>query len=279
MKKLFELLGTVLVGRYWSLTKMEIASKLKSGGGMKSLIVTGGGAGLGRTIAEQASSVGYRVGILDVNEELAIKTSSSIENSVPLVASVTSYDEISDALATFGESPDVWINNAGVVRFAPLLDLSIADWKSVVDVNLTGTFLCSSLAAKAMIDKGGGSIVNITSINGISAGTNSGAYGSTKSAISLLTQQMSLEWGKEGIRVNAISPGFIDAGMSADHYVDPVEREKREGMVPIQKIGEAQDIANVVMFLLSEESSYIHGENIVVDGGVMNSVLANIGRN
>ena len=71
----------------------------------------------------------------------------------------------------------------------------------------------------------------------------------------------------------------IDSGMSADHYVDPVEREKREAMVPIQKIGEAQDISNVVMFLLSDESSYIHGENIVVDGGVMNSVLANIGRN
>ena len=94
----------------------------------------------------------------------------------------------------------------------------------------------------------------------------------------MLSEQMSLEWGKEGIRVNAISPGFIDAGMSADHYIDPEEREKREGMVPIQKIGSAEDIANVAMFLLSDDSSYVHGENIVVDGGVMNSVLANIGR-
>jgi NAD(P)-dependent dehydrogenase (short-subunit alcohol dehydrogenase family) len=95
----------------------------------------------------------------------------------------------------------------------------------------------------------------------------------------MLTEQMSLEWGREGIRVNAVSPGFIDSGMAAEHYADPVERQKRAEMVPIQKIGTARDIANVVMFLLSEESSYIHGENIVVDGGVMNSVLANIGRN
>ena len=104
------------------------------------------------------------------------------------------------------------------------------------------------------------------------------AYAASKAGVVMLSEQMSLEWGKEGIRVNAISPGFIDAGMSSDHYVDPVERKKREGMVPIQKIGSAEDIANVVMFLLSDDSSYVHGENIVVDGGVMNSVLANIGR-
>ena len=95
----------------------------------------------------------------------------------------------------------------------------------------------------------------------------------------MLSEQNSLEWGKLGIRVNAISPGFIDAGMSSSHYRDETERKKRESMVPIQRIGTADDIAKVVMFLLSEDSSYIHGENITVDGGVMNSVLANIGRN
>ncbi len=245
---------------------------------MKSLIVTGGGAGLGRTIAEQASSVGYRVGILDVNEELAVEASSSIENSVPLVASVTSYDEITDALTTFGDSPDVWVNNAGVVRFAPLLDLSIADWKSVVDVNLTGTFLCSSLAAKAMIEKGGGSIVNITSINGISAGTNSGAYGSTKSAISLLTQQMSLEWGQYGIRVNAVAPGLIDGGMSAPIYADPQFRKLRTEKVPTGRLGSEIDVANAVLFLSSDDASYITGHELVVDGGIINSIIANLPR-
>ena len=131
-----------------------------------------------------------------------------------------------------------------------------------------------------MRKKRSGNIVNISSISGGKhPAIHSGAYAASKAGVVMLSEQMSLEWGKEGIRVNAISPGFIDTGMSADHYVDPVEREKREGMVPIQKIGSAEDIANVVMFLLSDESSYVHGENIVVDGGVMNSVLANIGRN
>ena len=104
------------------------------------------------------------------------------------------------------------------------------------------------------------------------------ALKSAKAGLVMLSEQMSLEWGKLGIRVNAVSPGFIDAGMSASHYQDSEERKKREAMVPIQRIGTADDIAKVVMFLLSEDSSYIHGENILVDGGVMNSVLANIGR-
>ena len=130
-----------------------------------------------------------------------------------------------------------------------------------------------------MKKKGSGNIVNISSISGGKhPAIHSGAYAASKAGVVMLSEQMSLEWGKEGIRINAISPGFIDAGMSSDHYVDPVERKKREGMVPIQKIGSAEDIANVVMFLLSDDSSYVHGENIVVDGGVMNSVLANIGR-
>ena len=90
---------------------------------------------------------------------------------------------------------------------------------------------------------------------------------------------MSLEWGKDGIRVNAISPGFINTGMSAPHYKDNQERKKRESMVPIGRLGKAEDIAKVALFLLSEDSSYIHGENILVDGGVMNTVLSNISRN
>jgi NAD(P)-dependent dehydrogenase (short-subunit alcohol dehydrogenase family) len=148
-----------------------------------------------------------------------------------------------------------------------------------INVNLLGCFIVSCAVARLMKKKGSGNIVNISSISGGKhPAIHSGAYAASKAGVVMLSEQMSLEWGKEGIRVNAISPGFIDAGMSADHYVDPEEREKREGMVPIQKIGSAEDIANVVMFLLSDDSSYVHGENIVVDGGVMNSVLANIGR-
>ncbi|MBT96024.1 MAG: 3-oxoacyl-ACP reductase [Acidimicrobiaceae bacterium] len=245
---------------------------------MKSLIVTGGASGLGRAIAKRASQEGFRVGILDVNVDALEETVSTITNSVALVASVTSAEEISAAIAAFGQTPDVWVNNAGIVRFAPLLALSIEDWRSVVEVNLTGTFICSTIVAKAMADRGSGSIVNITSINGISAGTNSGAYGATKSAISLLTQQMSLEWGNLGLRVNSLAPGLIDGGMSEPIYSEPEFRKLRTEKVPLGRLGAEEDIAEAVLFLGSDKASYITGHELVVDGGIINSIIANLPR-
>ncbi len=245
---------------------------------MKSLIVTGGANGLGRSIARSASDAGYRVGIIDVNIDALEDAASSIQNTVPLFASVTSSDEITAALDKFEQVPDIWVNNAGIVRFGPLLELSIDDWRAVVDVNLTGTFICSTIVAQAMARRGSGSIVNITSINGIAAGTNSGAYGATKSAISLLTQQMSLEWGELGLRVNALASGLIDGGMSEPIYSDPQFRKLRTEKVPIGRLGTEDDIAQAVLFLGSESASYITGHELVVDGGIINSIIANLPR-
>jgi len=245
---------------------------------MKSLIVTGGANGLGRSIAQSASEAGYRVGILDVDADALQESASSIQNAVPLVASVTSINEVTTALDEFGQTPDIWVNNAGIVRFAPLLELSVNDWKAVIDVNLTGTFICSTIVAEAMGRRGSGSIINVTSINGISAGTNSGAYGATKSAVSLLTQQMSLEWGKLGLRVNALAPGLIDGGMSEPIYSDPQFRKLRTDKVPVGRLGTEEDIAQAVLFLGSEKASYITGHELVVDGGIINSIIANLPR-
>ncbi|MEE2683031.1 MAG: SDR family NAD(P)-dependent oxidoreductase [Actinomycetota bacterium] len=248
---------------------------------MKSLIVTGGGSGLGKSIAEHAASAGYRVGVLDVDGESAQSVADSISSStpvIPLTASVTSEEQLVEAIDQFGGAPDAWVNNAGIVRFGPLLDQTLDDWKAVVEVNLTGTFIASCAVARGMIENGGGSIVNLTSINGISAGTNSGAYGATKSAISLLTQQMSIEWGKLGIRVNALAPGLIDGGMSEPIYADPEFRKIRTEKVPTGRLGIPSDIASAVLFLCSEEASYITGHELVVDGGIINSIIANLPR-
>tara|TARA_B100001559_G_scaffold292525_1_gene272954 strand:+ start:773 stop:1546 length:774 start_codon:yes stop_codon:yes gene_type:complete len=245
---------------------------------MKSLIVTGGASGLGRSIAQCASLAGYRVGVLDVDSDALEECASLIQGAIPLVASVTSVDEVSAAVVEFGQIPDIWVNNAGIVRFAPLLELSVDDWKAVIDVNLTGTFICSTIVAEAMAQRGSGSIVNITSINGISAGTNSGAYGATKSAISLLTQQMALEWGKFGLRVNALAPGLIDGGMSEPIYSDPQFRKLRTEKVPVGRLGTEEDVAEAVLFLGSEKASYITGHELVVDGGIINSIIANLPR-
>mgnify|MGYP001424174338 CR=1 FL=1 len=246
---------------------------------MKNLLITGASGGIGTEIAKHASKEGYRVGLIDTDKKKLEETQAIIENSVALKADITQESSILEALDIFSETPDALVNCAGIVRFGGLLDQKIKDFEEVINVNLLGCFITSCATARLMKEKGSGNIINISSISGGKhPAIHSGAYAATKAGIVMLTEQMSLEWGRDGIRVNAISPGFIDSGMSASHYADPIERKKREEMVPAQRIGSAKDIAKVVMFLLSEDSSYIHGENIVVDGGVMNGVLANIGR-
>ena len=246
----------------------------------KSILITGAGGGIGSEIALQASQQGYKIGLIDLNEKQLREVGSNIPNSIVLPADVTNEESITKALIAFGETPSALVNCAGIVRFGSLLEQEVKDFKDVIEVNLLSSFIVGCAVAKLMEKEGQGNIINISSISGGKhPAIHSGAYAAAKAGLVMLSEQMSLEWGKLGIRVNTISPGFIDAGMSSSHYRDKTERKKRESMVPIQRIGTADDIAKVVMFLLSEDSSYIHGENILVDGGVMNSVLANIGRN
>ena len=246
----------------------------------KSILITGAGGGIGSEIALQASQQGYKIGLIDLNEKQLHEVGLNIPNSIVLPADVTNEESINKALIAFGETPSALVNCAGIVRFGSLLEQEVKDFKDVIEVNLLSSFIVGCAVAKLMEKEGQGNIINISSISGGKhPAIHSGAYAAAKAGLVMLSEQMSLEWGKLGIRVNAISPGFIDAGMSSSHYRDKTERKKRESMVPIQRIGTADDIAKVVMFLLSEDSSYIHGENILVDGGVMNSVLANIGRN
>ncbi|MFL2706844.1 MAG: SDR family NAD(P)-dependent oxidoreductase [Gammaproteobacteria bacterium] len=246
----------------------------------KSILITGAGGGIGSEIALQASQQGYKIGLIDLNEKQLHEVGLNIPNSIVLPADVTDEESINKALMAFGETPSALVNCAGIVRFGSLLEQEVKDFKDVIEVNLLSSFIVGCAVAKLMEKEGQGNIINISSISGGKhPAIHSGAYAAAKAGLVMLSEQMSLEWGKLGIRVNTISPGFIDAGMSSSHYRDKTERKKRESMVPIQRIGTADDIAKVVMFLLSEDSSYIHGENILVDGGVMNSVLANIGRN
>ena len=115
-------------------------------------------------------------------------------------------------------------------------------------------------------------------MNGVAPGPNAGAYGSAKAAVALLTQQMALEWGPLGIRVNAVAPGLIDAGMSEPIYADPQIRAARESRVPLGRLGQADDVAQAVLFLGSEQASYITGQNLLVDGGVTMSVISSLPR-
>ena len=245
---------------------------------MKQAIVTGGAGGLGADIATRLDAAGYRVGVLDLTAETVAATAGNLSNGIGLVADVRDSVSIEQALADFGETPDLFVNNAGIVRFGAFHEQSVPDLRDVLEVNLLGSCICAKQVAGAMIERGSGHIVNITSVNGVHPAPSIGTYGAAKAALQSLTQLWANEWGPHGIRVNAIAPGFIDAGMSKPIFENPKVREVRSGGVPLRAIGTADDISGALLFLDSDDAGYITGHELVVDGGVINSVLMHLPR-
>ena len=245
---------------------------------MRTAVITGGAAGLGADVARRLSEAGYRIGIFDLGADRVAQTASEIDNAVGIEADVTSPEQIAAAFKTFGETPDLLVNNAGIVRFGAMEAQSAEDYIDVVNVNLLGSCFCARAIAPAMMERGSGHIINFTSINGIHPAPGVGLYGPTKAAMANMTQAMAIEWGPKGIRVNAIAPGMIDAGMSKPIFENPKVRAVRGGGVPLRALGEAADIAEAVLFLDSEGAKYISGHELVVDGGVSTSVMAHLPR-
>jgi len=245
---------------------------------MKTAIVTGAAGDIGAAIARVLAGAGYKVGVLDLDEARVRDVASKIAGAMPLVASVTDEASVEAALDAFGAIPDLVVNNAGIVRFGYLLDQSLEDFRRVLDVDLVGIFVVARACARRMVTRGSGAIVNITSIGGMATGTNAGAYPAAKAGAAKLTEQMALEWGPQGIRVNAIAPGFIDGGMSAGFFKDPKIRARRGNAVPLRRLGTPEDVAQAVLFLGSDAASYISGQHVAVDGGVVHSVLQQLPR-
>lgn len=251
----------------------------------RTVVVTGAGHGLGAGIARAAHDAGWIVGVLDRDTAAADRVAEDLgAGAVALVADTTVEHDLEQALDVFADAtgvaaPDGLVANAGVVRFGPLATIAADDWREVVEVNLTGTFLSARAVARRMIAAdSAGSIVTVTSMNGVAAGPNAGAYGATKAAVALLTQQMALEWAPHGIRANAVAPGLIDAGMSQPIYADDDIRARRSSSVPLGRLGTAEDVAGVVLFLLSEAAAYVTGTELLVDGGVTSSIIATLPR-
>ena len=245
---------------------------------MKTAIVTGAAGDIGAAIARVLAGAGYKVGVLDLDEARVRDVASKIAGAMPLVASVTDEASVEAALDAFGAIPDLVVNNAGIVRFGYLLDQSLEDFRRVLDVDLVGIFVVARACARRMVTRGSGAIVNITSIGGMATGTNAGSYPAAKAGAAKLTEQMALEWGPQGIRVNAIAPGFIDGGMSAGFFKDPKIRARRGNAVPLRRLGTPEDVAQAVLFLGSDAASYISGQHVAVDGGVVHSVLQQLPR-
>lgn len=241
-------------------------------------IVTGGANGIGAAIVAALEKAGYRVGVFDLKAEEVERCCAGGKNRVPLTGSVANEADIVKAFDLFGAVPDLVVNNAGIGRFGPLVDQSLADFKMVVDVNLTGVFIVTREAVRRMTPKGAGHVISLSSINAHTPAPGCGAYAATKSGVMQLTRQFALECSNRGIRFNSIAPGFIDGGMSAPFFANDAVRARREAGVPLKRLGTLDDIANAVVMLDSPEAGYINGHELVIDGGVVHSLLLQLPR-
>lgn len=246
------------------------------GHNLKVAIVTGAASGIGNQIAWALSSEGYAVGVNDIDFDKAASKVEAIRETgrqaLLLPGDVSDEAQMKEMVSKVGETwgrLDVLINNAGISdQQGPVVDQDIGIWQRLIDVHLKGTFIMSKLCAPLMIKTGGGQIVNIASITGLVTFPVRTAYGPAKSAVIRLTQVLALEWAAQNIRVNAVAPGYIRTEMVAELLAKGILNEgslvKR---IPLGWIGTPADIANVVLFLVSENARYITGHTIVVDGG------------
>lgn len=248
-------------------------------------VVTGGGSGIGRGIAEALAGAGARVAVLDRSIEGAEATLASIRDAggagVAVVCDVSDPASVNAAAAQTAEllGPcDVLVNNAGMIRAGALETLAIEEWNGLLAVNLTGYFLCAQTFGRQMRAKGGGAIVHIASISASQATAFGGAYSVAKAGIAMLSRQLAVEWGPQGIRSNTVCPGMILTPLTQAIYDQPGTLERRSQAVPVGRIGRPEDIAEAVLFLASDRASYISGEDLTVDGGFTRVLMSLVPR-
>lgn len=238
-------------------------------------LVTGAGSGIGRASAIQLAANGAFVVVADLNQQGIDETVALIQKQgnealgVKLdVSDQQSVEDAFNAAEKWRGTCDILVNSAGILVVHPLLDFPLNEWNRLMAVNLTGTFLCSQRAARDMIQKRYGRIINMASISGSRAGVGRVAYGTSKAAISGLTRQFALELGAYGITANAIAPGAIVTAMTEAAYTDET-RAKLLPMIPAGHLGETDDIASAVSYLASPQAKYINGQVLAVDGGYL----------
>ncbi|PRC42008.1 short-chain dehydrogenase [Mycobacterium sp. ITM-2017-0098] len=230
---------------------------------MKNAIVTGGASGIGAAVAERLRADGMRVATLDLNPGDE-KFSYAVD-----VTDRSAIDAALNEIHTELGPVTVLVNAAGLDRFKKFIDLTFAEWQKVVDVNLNGVFHCVQAVLPDMIEAGWGRIVNISSSSTHSGQPYMSPYVAAKSAVNGLTKSLALEYGPDGITVNAVPPGFIDTPMlrKAEQRGFLGDTEKQINETPVRRMGRPEDIAAACAFLISEEASYITGQILGVNGG------------
>lgn len=241
-------------------------------------LVTGGASGIGAAICQAAGRAGYRVAVMDANAQAAQAMADSLGNALALPCDVTDELAVDAALGTLGATPDLLVNNAGIVKFGHLVDISVQDFRRVLEVDLVGVYILSRAVGRLMRERGQGNIVNISSINAITPSLGTNAYTAAKGGLVAMTRLLALELGPHGVRVNSVSPGFVDGGMSTAVFANARTREVRTRAVPLRRLGSPEDIAQAVLFLASDAAAYVHGQDLGVDGGLVHSLLSQIPR-
>jgi len=241
-----------------------------------SIVVMGAGNGIGKIVSTDLARAGAKVTILDVDRRAVDEAAEEIKKVsaevLPITADVTSEDDLKharDRIIDEFKSIDVIFNNAGVQVISPAERMSISDWQRVLDINLTGTFICCQVFGTYMISQRKGKIVNMASIHGLVGSGMHGAvgYNSSKAGVVNLTRSLAAEWGKYNINVNAIAPGLVKTKMSEKRMNDPKFLDELMNRLPLKNIVTPGDISAAVIFLSSEAGSRITGQTLVIDAG------------
>jgi len=240
----------------------------------KVALITGGARGIGRSIAMVFAKEGADIVVADVNLEAAAKTASEIEGlgrkALALELDVTDSAKVEDGvnkiLDKFGKV-DILVNNAGITKDNLLLRMTQAEWDAVINVNLKGTFNCIKAVSRPMVKQRSGRIISIASIIGLMGNWGQANYAASKAGIIALTKTVAKELASRNINANSVAPGFIQTDMTAK-LPENVKSKMMEA-IPMAKLGTPEDVANVCLFLASEESSYVTGQTITVDGGMV----------
>lgn len=240
----------------------------------KVAIITGGANGIGLAAVRRFASEGAKVVMADFDETAGKEQEEVLRadglDVTYVQVNVADRESVSRmiglALNTYG-TIDILINNAGITRDAMLTKLDPADFQRVLDVNLTGVFNCTQAVIPHLIEKGKGKIINTSSVSGVYGNVGQTNYAATKAAVIGMTKTWAKELGRKGINVNAVAPGFTATSMVAKMPEKIIDQMK--SVVALQRLGKPEDIANAYLFLASEESDYVHGHVLHVDGGIM----------
>ena len=236
----------------------------------KKIIITGATGGIGNSIVKRLSDAGAKILATGTRLEKLEELKSKFKNTDILKFDISKGDKIEEfienATKQLGGGLDCLINNAGITQDNLAIRMNIDEWKKVIDINLTSTFLLSKFAVKKMLKNKYGKIINITSVVGHTGNLGQANYTASKAGIIAMSKSLAIEYAKKNININCISPGFIKTEMT-----DKIEEKFKEAIIskiPSSRLGEPEDVANAVLFLASDQSNYINGETIHVNGGM-----------